>query len=383
MNKSLSISTPIGNVFGASLLITGCSVGAGMLGSPVISAQAGFFPSLFAMLLCMVFSIGSGFLILEATLWFKERVNLLTIVDFFFGKMGKLITAALFISLFYCLFVAYIDGAGVLIGELFSIPREAAIALSVLVVGGITYLGATFMVQLNRFLMLGLALSYAALVTFGLPDVQIEKLTVISFPSALATIPILLVCFGYQNLVPTLTHYLGRNVNNIRLAIVLGNSLSFALYTLWNFVILGILPEQQPFGDEKVLHLLGGASTFVILFIQSFTFFALFTSFLPNALTFVDFLQDGLKKLSRGMVLGIVLIPPTLCSLVYPDLFLKALGLAGGFADVLLFGLIPIIVVFVGRYKKGASGPYKVAGGLPFLAFMLFITVTFFIIGRI
>ena len=381
MNKSISLPAARGQLFGTTLLITGCSVGAGMLGSPAISAEAGFLPSFVAMLLCMVFSIGSGFLILEATLWFKERVNLLTLAGHFLGKSGKIITSLLFISLFYCLFVAYFDGAAALIGPILFLSRGEAIALTVLVVGVIITLGTQFLVSINRFFMLGLAFSYAALVTFGLPDVDPEKLKVFNISNAIKTIPILLVCFGYQNLVPTLTHFLARDIKKIRLAIILGNLLSLSIYTLWNFVILGLLKEGM--GHEIVLQMLQNTSPFVLLFIQTFTFFALFTSFLPNVLTFVDFLQDGLKKWTKGLVLALVLIPPALFTLFNPDLFLKALNLAGGFADVLLFGLIPLLIIFVGRYKRQQKGPYTVAGGFPFLLFMLFLTLSFFIIGRI
>jgi tyrosine-specific transport protein len=54
--------------FGATLLITGCCIGAGMLGMPVMSALAGFIPTTVAMIACYVFTTITGLLILEATL---------------------------------------------------------------------------------------------------------------------------------------------------------------------------------------------------------------------------------------------------------------------------------------------------------------------------
>jgi amino acid permease len=74
--------TKEGNTLGATLLITGCCIGAGMIGLPVMSAMAGFIPSILAMLLCYFLATGTGLLILEAILWFDQRVNLISMEGF-------------------------------------------------------------------------------------------------------------------------------------------------------------------------------------------------------------------------------------------------------------------------------------------------------------
>src|ERR1700730_18015751 len=101
-----------GSSLEATFMIAGCCIGAGMIGLPVMSALAGFIPSSLAMLLCYFFATGTGLLILEATLWFDEKVNLISMAGFALGKAGKALTWFLFLFLFYCLFVAYIDGGG-------------------------------------------------------------------------------------------------------------------------------------------------------------------------------------------------------------------------------------------------------------------------------
>ena len=47
-----------------------------------------------------------------------------------------------------------------------------------------------------------------------------------------------------------------------------------------------------------------------------------------------------------------VFIPPTLISLTYPHIFLKALSYAGGYSCAILFGLFPPVMAWVGRYVK-------------------------------
>ena len=83
----------------------------------------------------------------------------------------------------------------------------------------------------------------------------------------------------------------------------------------------------------------------------------------------------GSKSLSKShgaiLIYAIVLVPPTIFTLFNPDLFLQALGLVGGFADVILLGVLPVLIVWNGRYVKQIKSPYTVAGGKLFLSALL------------
>lgn len=389
------------NTLGATLLVTGCCIGAGMLGLPVVSAMAGFIPTTLAMLLCYLFATGSGLLLLEATLWFDQKVNLLSIAHFALGNAGKFVTCLLYLFLYYCLFVAYIDGGAQLFANTLTaflpipVSREIGIAICVLTIGGITYAGTRASDLANRSLMLGLVVLYIILISYGLPQVNADNMIYSDWSASLAAVPIILVCFGYQNLVPSLAHYLKRNVQMIRFAIMLGNLIPFAIYSLWNFVIIGLLPEAHSEAFETILRqnemvtgLLESASSSpsVILFIKAFAFLAIFTSVLPNAISFIDFLSDGLKPLPLAgpskhlIILALFLIPPALFSLFIPHLFLKALGMAGGFADVLLLGILPAVVVWIGRYVKKIKSSYTVAGGKMLILFVFAFSLFFLLL---
>ena len=386
------------NLFSATLLVAGCCIGAGMIGLPVVSAMAGFVPSTLAMLLCYFFATSTGLLLVEATLWFDTKVNLITMAKFALGKTGKILTYALFLFLFYCLFVAYIDGGGQMFASIlsgitgFQVPREIGILTCVAFVGTSVYAGINAVAGLNRVLILCIAISYCVLILLGLPHVQLENLSYMNFGATLITIPILLVCFGFQNLVPTLVHYVKRDVVTVRRAILIGNMIPFAVYLLWNFVILGILPDagtinftQVDNQGNMVTDLLKktSESPAVILAANAFTFFAILTPFITNTLTFVDFLKDGLKTKSNLLIYSMVLLPPMALTFIHPHLFLKALGLVGGFADVLLFGALPVGIVAVGRYVKKMKGPYQVAGGKPFLAFIFILSMALLLLTKL
>lgn len=383
-----------GSTIGAILLITGCCIGAGMIGLPVLSAKAGFIPSTLAMFLCYLFATSTGLLLLEATLWFDQKVNLLTMANFALGKAGKAVTWFLFLFLFYCLFVAYIDGGGQLFAGMFStffnyhVPREIGILCCVAVVCAIVYCGTKVVSTISRVFLFGLAFSYCALLSLGLPHIAPERLLDANWTAGIKTIPILLICFGYQNLIPTLTYYVKKNVRSLRIAIYVGNLIPFVIYLLWNFVILGLLPDAHSIAFSKILsqtNMVTGllqkasASESVHFFAKTFSLFAILTPFMANTLSFVDFLKDGLKVTKESkyeiLIYALVLVPPTIFTFFYPHLFLKALGFAGGFADVILFGILPVFIVWFGRYIRKIEGPFTVLGGKPFLIVILLFSI--------
>lgn len=373
-----------GTLIGATLLIAGCCIGAGMLGLPVVSAVAGFIPTTLAMIITYFFATTTGLLLVEAALWFEHKVHLISLCNFTLGRIGKWIAWTFFLFLFYCLFVAYIEGGGQLfknlLNALFSqnFSREVGIFTCVFLVGAIVYTGTRAVSYLSRVFLLALALSYGALILFGLPHIEAKQLLHVNWKASLATIPILFICFGYQNLIPTIIYYVSKNVRAIRRAIYLGTLIPFLIYSLWNFVILGILPDMDV---SKIVHqgdmvtgLLQKAaeSPSVLFFANAFSFFAILTPFMASTLAFVDFFKDGFKKVplfqNEPLVYAAVLVPPTLFTLFRPNLFLSALGFAGGFIDAVLFGILPVLIVWVGRYVKNMRGPYQVGGGKPVLA---------------
>lgn len=368
-------------IFGGTMLVTGCCIGAGMIGLPVLSALTGFMPSIAAMAFCYLFTTLTGLLLAEATLWFEGNANLPSIVEFALGKIGKIITVVLFLFLFYCLFVAFLDGGGSLFAEMLAYVFQTPVSHSVgilscmMFVATIAYAGAHAADHFNKILLVGLVVSYITLVFVGIPHIHQENLLYTNWSKIFSVVPILLLCFGYQNLVPSLVHYLHKDTRAIRFAIIIGNLIPFFVYFLWNYLILSLLPVNHTGtgnDTQMVIGLLTAAaipSVSVIFFVKSFSLFAMLTSFLPSAVSFVDFLKDGFKNLFHHKVTNdlpvfmMVFLPPTACALVYPQIFLSALGFAGGFIDVLLFGILPATVVLVGRRLQTTESKYEVFGG--------------------
>lgn len=204
------------------------------------------------------------------------------------------------------------------------------------------------------------------------------------------SVPLLLTAFSFQTMVPSLTPYLKRNVKALRFAILGGTFLTFVIYAVWQWLILGLVPVDGPSGLSEALMRGEPATQFLREHVQGrwicviaeyFAFFALVTSFLGIALGLFDFLSDGLKIKKEGngkVILGLLIVVPIIIfATQFERVFLVALETTGGFGDSILNGLIPVLMVWLGRYylKLGQEGSFKVPGG----KFLLAVIFLFFL----
>ena len=88
----MDISIKKGSLFGGILLVAGCCIGAGMLGLPVLSAEAGFKPSIFIFIICWLYMVTTGLLLLEVNLWFGKEINIVTMSEKTLGPIGKAVS---------------------------------------------------------------------------------------------------------------------------------------------------------------------------------------------------------------------------------------------------------------------------------------------------
>jgi tyrosine-specific transport protein len=354
-----------------ALLVAGTTVGAGMLGIPLITAQAGFWPAVCVTLLAWAIMYSTGLLYLEATLWMPVGSNLLSMSRRFLGKKGRLFSGTMFLFLYYCLLVAYFAagspmlsyGIGKLFGTRFSSGQGNLIFG--LIFAFIVGLGAHWIDRVNIVLTTGLVLSYCMLLGIGAPEVRIEQLSGSNWGFSLFAMPVLFSAFGYHNILPSLVTYFGKDVRSLKQSILVGTLMALVIYLLWQWIVMGIIPKKEIFaaleaGRPVTAALKGLTGKMWIFWIgQMFAFFALITSLLGVAFSMVDFLADGMKVQRTGIrrmgLSALTFAPPLVLATVYPSIFDKALGVAGGFGEGILNGAIPILLVWVGRYRKSLT----------------------------
>ncbi|MCH9634406.1 MAG: Tyrosine-specific transport protein [Chlamydiae bacterium] len=322
----------------------------------------------------------TGLLYLEMCIWMDKETNLVSLARKTLGPFGYYFTWVIYLFFFYCLTVAYVVGTQNFLDFFFNqaMNRWVSSGVFALMFVPIIYLGARAVENVNNLFMFGLILTYILFVIMGVPHIQFERLLDSNFKYAFVAFPVIFTAFGYQGVVPSLTFYLKKNVSVIRWTILIGSFIPFIIYIFWEGLVLGIIPksnlqEALALGENAIypFRVILGNQRITIMG-ECFAFFALASSLLGVTLGLRDFLADGLKiqKNSRGRLIlcGIIFIPPIIISIYFPNIFLAALGLAGGIGSALILGLLPILMVWSKRYVlKENGGEYQVMGGKPYL----------------
>jgi len=379
----MSEHTHKGSVLGGILLITGSCIGAGMLALPILSGIAGFFPSMIMFFLAGLFMTSTGLMLVEATSWFEKPVNILSLLEYTLGPTGKVLGWFLYLFLFYALIIAYISGSGNHVGLVFKIPDWVGSLFFVGLFGWLVYLGTRPVDLMNRLLMVGKIGSYVCLIIFAMRYIRPTMLEYYKPEYAFLALPVLVISFGFHNMVPSLFYYLGGDRKRVKQAVLGGALFVFIIYIIWQIVAIGIIPVYGKHGilfsyihDQDAAQSIKQIvqSPIVGVFAQLLAFFAILTSFLTQSLSLVHFLRDGFKveeKKRENIGLCIAALgPPLVFSLLYPQLFFKALNFAGGICAVILFGIFPVLMIWRGRYVHKEESEQILRGGKPFLFFI-------------
>jgi len=390
------MSSKKGSVFGGTLLITGSCIGAGMLALPILTGIPGFFPSFLMFFIAWAFMLSTAILMVEIMGWFKKPVNLISMVEKTLGRLGKVLCWFLYLFLFYALLVAYISASGnhfslfMLNSFKWQLPNWAGSLFFVALFGWVVYLGTKPVDHLNRYLMIGKVLAFVLLVAFGIQYVVPRLLLHYEPKYALYTFPILIISFGFHNMIPVLMKYMDMDRKRVRKSIYYGSLFTFGIYLIWELVAIGVLPPSEIMHSfnidvdaaQAIRTYLG--EHYIGYLAQALAFFAILTSFLAQTLSLTNFLGDGFKikhgeRENIGMCL-LALAPPLLFSIAFPDLFFKALNFAGGICAVVLFGIFPALMAWIGRYNQKHLLKDRLVGGRFTLSLIFFVAIFIFLL---
>lgn len=370
-------------IFHGALLIAGTVIGVGMLGLPVATGAAGFVPAATIYLLCWGFMLCTGLLLLEVCTWMPKEANLITMVGRLFGPIGKVCCWIIYVSLFITVMIAHMLGGGQIVTAVFGghEPGWISIGAYVVLFAPVTYLGAKSVGRFNVIFMSGVVIAYCLFVGITLPHVELPLLRRESWGNAWIALPILLTAFTFHAIIPTLLSYMKHNVQRVRLAIIWGITIPLVVYLVWELMILGIVPAEElvvatHLGETAIISLKARTGVpYLFMVGKIFAFFTLTTSYVALSLAYLDCLADGLKIKKEGMkkvsLCLAVFVPPLILALTRPDIFITALGYAGGFGCALLFGLLPPVMVWVGRYRKRYTPAPQLPGKKGLLVFLI------------
>ncbi|GAA0138269.1 hypothetical protein Leryth_004934 [Lithospermum erythrorhizon] len=350
-----------GSLSSAIFLVAGTTVGAGILAIPAVTEEAGFLASAVTCISCWIFMVVTGLLIAEVNVKTmcelgSGGVSLVSMAMRTLGNFGVQIACWSYILIHYALLVAYVARSSDILTNFLGLPLWESATLFSLLLGGICYFGSQRVIgAVNGGLVLGIIISFAALVGVASGNLHWDALLKANFEAAPSSIPIIALSFVYQNVVPVLCSNLEGDLSKVRTAIFLGTAIPLALFLVWDAVILGSISTVATNSDTIIdpLQQLRSANG-VGLIVDIFSLLAIATSYIGFVLGLTDFLADLLKLPSAGnkpLPYILTLFPPLVLALLDPEIFFKALDLAGTYGVLVLFGVLPAAMSWADRYS--------------------------------
>ncbi|GLI62086.1 hypothetical protein VaNZ11_004667, partial [Volvox africanus] len=247
-----------GTLWGATLLVAGTTVGAGILALPAVTQESGFAATSGTLAGCGVFAMATGLLISEVNMNVVARygisnVTFSTMAEKTLGAAGASAATLLYIFHNYALLVAYVARAGQILATAVNIAPLAGSAMFALGFGGICY--ATTPRQFDRVngVLLGMAAAaFVALLAVAGSHIDLPVLARAEWSAVPPTIPVIALAFVYHNIIPVVVHNLECDAAKVRTSIILGVLIPAAMYLLWDGVILGSLEDLAANAADEV-----------------------------------------------------------------------------------------------------------------------------------
>jgi tyrosine-specific transport protein len=373
--KNNNSSIPFSTICLTALLVVGNLVGAGVLALPVNTGLSGFLPSLILMLVfCGAMFYSAIVLAKEANKAHTETFNYPSLFHKYLGNTGKWIAILANLIILYGLLTAFITGGTSVIATLFNIPQVfhrwiALLFFSALVC--IIMKGINVIVKFNAFFVTVVFISFFIITAMGFEHIKPQNLAYKDWRFLPCAIPIIVTAFHFHNIIPSVCKSLKWNNAMIIKTILAGMFIGLVIYVSWVLVGVGALPISN--GDTSLIYAFNHNlpatipmsklifSPIFMLFAMIFSLVAITQSCIANSTGLLAFTEDLMvnqfKKTNKILKIIVAFAPPLIVSLVYPDIFLKALSIAGGFGIVLLFGILPAILAIrtTGGWRKAVA----------------------------
>ena len=380
-NKKVSL------IYGAAVVVS-TAVGVGMMSLPIVSIGMWFFLSVAVIILTSIYVFAAGSLLLEVNMNYPVGTGFHSMIKDCMGNKYTYLNDAMMIFNGFILLYAYIT-AGTDTIKIYSellIGLEASSVLSALLftagLGAIICCKPIIISKVSCFLIFIMLCTFTYLLielgsTVELRNILKKNQSLVDsttplLPYVILTLPFFMAAAGYQQIIPMLRNLYRNKPKRVMKSISLGLSIVSSLYILWIFVIMG--NQSQSYMIDKVnagntniegiVALISHNNNELNVLLFFFVQVAVITSFIGVAKGLLDYLSDIMINqwgLAARYPRLLVLAPPFLCSLIFPNGFLIAIGFAG-LAGAIWGGIFPAILAQISR-KKHANNGYVTFGG--------------------
>ncbi len=354
-----------------SVLIGTC-VGAGILGIPYVTSKSGFYVTIFYLVFLGGIVLLINLYIGETVLRTKQPHQLSGYARKYVGKWaGRLIDFALVFGI-YAAIVAYLKGVGdslsfILTGSLiYGVPFGILFGVFM---SFLLWKGTSALKKYEKYGVIAILAIISGIFFFFILKISYSNLNYFSLGNFMIPFGVVLFALESAQAIPEISLVLRKDKISIKKVIISGSIISFFLYLIFTFIVIGITGINAP---EIATFALG--PVFVIFGI--FTMFSAHFS-LGNALEENFQLDDRFRKLKSWILVSAVpILIYVLLSFFQFFSFTKILSIGG----VVSGGIISILSLFVIKGAK-EKGELKPEYSVPLNWFVIIFISLVFIIG--
>lgn len=354
-------------------MIAGTSIGAAMVAMPIAMAKLGTVATCVLLLLTWVSMLVASFFMLESNTYHDKHANLVTMSQKSLGSLGYWLCVTAYLLLLYCLNAAYLAEFSAGLMGAFALTDLPSVLFLAAGLAFVFFLAPSrWSGQISQVMLWALCLIYFLIVSLLFGPADTNNIHPSDWGEAVGAFPICILAFGYQIIIPSLRRFLEDDIILLRRAIYIGSFIPLLVYLAWMLLVMFNMPSVGDGSLQSIannsslrddLPLLLARHTNIKLLEPAFNWFVIFavsTSLFGASVSLFDFVKDWLKRfdLTKSLVAVIAFLPPAVCVLFFPKLFMIALRPAGLLVGVLLM-LLPVANCIAAR-SKNMKGLYQV-----------------------
>ncbi len=369
------MKSPSLKIFTAALMISGNTIGAGILGLPILGGMAGALPSIVGLMAIWMVMLGTAFVLAwRMTSHGPEVEGLPSLFQKELGPFGKGFATIGYLINYFGILVAYLCGGATIITHLFNVDVPQSIVTLILfaILTGITLFGVEVVRKSNAALMALLFVAFLYLIIVSGKNVHLQWFQYADWRFFPAVFPVFICAFTYHNTIPIVVRVLDYDRPSINKALIVGTVIPLILSILWTLSVIGCLPLEGVGNDTihnafkenfpatiPLAHILDSNVFTTVSLI--FSLLAIATSYMAVGTGLLNFMKDLsrplFKKRNHATDALLAFGLPLFITLYYPDLFLIALNVAGGVGIGMVFGILPGMILIKMRkaFKPGLA----------------------------
>ncbi|HLF54961.1 MAG TPA: aromatic amino acid transport family protein [Candidatus Nanoarchaeia archaeon] len=330
--------------------LTGCIIGAGILGIPYVLVRAGFWTGMLVIIVLGLAMLLVHLLIGEISLRSTKCHQLVGYAEKYLGRPGKYFMAASMVIGIYGAMIAYTLGVSESLSAVFGGAQwfwafAFYLLMSLLLYGGLQIL------EKSELLMETFKLSIFAIilaVLFSSRYFSAEKLVGFSWYNLLIPYGVVLFAYVGTAAIPEVRQEMNKCKLLTKRAIIIGSVIPIVAYALFAFAVVGVSGVNTSEVATIGLAFLVGGFGFILLHL--FAVLAMASSFVALGYALKDSYRFDFG-ISHSWAWLLTLIVPALLLFAGVDSFVRTLEIAGIFAG----GIAGIVIVLTHSKAKRMS----------------------------